>query len=368
MKNCDVGLISWHYYTNVGSNLQAYALAKVIKDLGYSCEYINYRKNTRKDSLLRHMLKEVCSSMDSVIQNVIPRRLRVQSYRFVSDYIPQSEWIKKNDLGSLNGRYKMYMCGSDQIWASNVLHEVYLLSFADDYTPKFSYASSIGLPGIPNDKKSLYIQNLKRFEKITVREKQGADLLSKLLGIKIDWVLDPTFLVASYEWKQIARHYSIPKKRYIFCYFLGKNPEHREWVDNIAKKNGLEVICISSDINDRKRGWYVNPFVGPREFVGYIDKADLVMTDSFHGMALSINLNKDFYVMERFKNDDSICQNSRIVNILNALNLNDRLVKTYINNVTPVNYKIINENLEQEKERSLKILKNMLKIGCTKGE
>ena len=177
MKKHDVGLISWHYYTNVGSNLQAYALAKVIKNMGYSCEYINYRHNAPNDSLIRYMLKEICSRTDGIIQNIVPPRLRVQSYRFVCDYIPQSKPIKKEDLKNLRGKYKMYMCGSDQIWASNVLDDAYLLSFADDDIPKYAYASSVGLPYIAEDKKDLYIRNLKRFDKITVREKQGADLL-----------------------------------------------------------------------------------------------------------------------------------------------------------------------------------------------
>lgn len=367
MKSCDIGLISWHYYSNVGSNLQAYALARKINDMGYSCEYINYRKNTPKDSFIRHILKEIYSRIDAIVPNIIPPRLRLQSYRFVRDYIPQTGLIRKEKLKTLRGRYKMYMCGSDQIWASNVLDEVYLLSFAEDDTPKFSYASSVGLPNIPADKKDLYLRNLKRFDKITVREKQGADLLGQLLGENIEWVLDPTLLLSADEWRQIARYYSVPEEKYIFCYLLGENPYHRKWIDDIAEKNGLRVICISHNNEDRKRGWYVNQYIGPREFLGYIDRAALIMTDSFHGMVLSINFKKNFYVMERFKNDDAICQNSRIHNIAAALKLENRIINDYVSSITDIDYNKVDCYLEKEKERSVKALSDMLNRGCNKG-
>ena len=38
-----IGLITWHYYSNFGSALQAYALQQTIKNMDYEVKIINYR-------------------------------------------------------------------------------------------------------------------------------------------------------------------------------------------------------------------------------------------------------------------------------------------------------------------------------------
>lgn len=358
-KRCDVGIITWHYYTNVGSNLQAYALYKAVKDMGYSCEYINYRHNTSQ-SRLRKMSKDITGTIDSMLSGVIPPRIRVQSYYFQSHYIKQSPLLKKNELPQCNNWYNMLLCGSDQIWAPNVLDTAYLLDFANDSIPKCSYASSIGLPQIPEDMQQLYRENLLRFDKITVREKQGATLIKGILKKEIDWVLDPTFLVEQSDWKKIERLYQIPKSRYLFCYLLGNSSEHRVWIDELAKNSGLKVLCMSDQPEDIRDEWAYIRYVGPREFLGYIDKAEFVVTDSFHGMALSINMNKDFYVLERFKSDDVICQNSRIYNIIQNFGLESRVMKTVKTMFEPIDWKAVNNKLHCERTRSKTLLSQML--------
>ena len=44
-----VGLISTHFAINYGAVLQAYALRKVIENIGYDCEIIDYNPNSRLD-------------------------------------------------------------------------------------------------------------------------------------------------------------------------------------------------------------------------------------------------------------------------------------------------------------------------------
>lgn len=356
---CDVGIITWHYYTNVGSNLQAYALYKIIEDMGYSCEFINYRHNTSQSGL-RKLSKDITGTIDAMLPGTIPSRIRVQSYYFQSHFIKQSPLLAKDELTECNSWYKILLCGSDQIWAPNVLDTAYLLDFASDSIPRCSYASSIGLPQIPAELQQLYRKNLQRFNKITVREKQGAALLKSMLQKEIDWVLDPTFLVEQTEWKKIERLYQIPKSRYLFCYLLGNNSEHRAWIDELAKNSGLKVLCMSDQPEDKREGWMHMRHVGPREFLGYIDKSEFVVTDSFHGMALSINMNKDFYVLERFKSDDVICQNSRIYNIIESFGLESRVMKTAKTMCESVNWETVNNRLQRERTRSRALLNEML--------
>ena len=65
---------------------------------------------------------------------------------------------------------------------------------------------------------------------------------------------------------------------------------------------------------------------GPAEFISLIQNAELVITDSFHATAFSINLKTPFLSLCRFAKDDKAGMNSRLYTILGAMELTDRLI------------------------------------------
>ena len=155
----DVGILTWHYYSNVGSALQAYALHTYIKKLGYSCEFVNYRKFVDK-GILYKIVRNVCTKITNIFPKLLPETYRFRTYAFRKKYFEESKLIKtEQELEILNDEYKCFVCGSDQIWAPNVLDEVYLLPFVRPEKYKFSYAASIGLNKIPENLKKIYKRN-----------------------------------------------------------------------------------------------------------------------------------------------------------------------------------------------------------------
>ncbi|MBP5617212.1 MAG: polysaccharide pyruvyl transferase family protein [Elusimicrobiaceae bacterium] len=362
VRQTDVGLLTWHYQGNVGSCLQAYALFHLIEHAGYSACFINYRPLSRA-GLFKNAIKEVCASISSHFSFLLPRYFQVPAYCFQRKFLKQTSlYTTEQQLNSLKGQFKMYLCGSDQIWAPNVLDNTYLLSFAEDNAPKYSYGPSIGLPDIPAEKKPIYLYYLQRFNRITVREEQGAKLLRTLLNRPIESVLDPTFLIDSGHWQKLALLPQI-NTPFLFCYLLGNNSIHYQWIDKVAQKQHLPVICVSPYKLASKKGWTCFNNIGPREFLGYILQSTLVVTDSFHGMALSINLQKNFYVLERFIPQDPINQNSRIYNILDLLQLRERLLTAVPEKITSINYEKVNSLLQLQRKRCEQILESMLKEG-----
>ena len=284
----DVGLLTWHYHTNVGSCLQAYALFRAIKNAGYSVKFINYRPKFSSNRL-KNNLKAGCGWIAQYYPKLLPQRIHAQAYRFQQQFFDQTHlYVSHAQLTELNGKFGMYLCGSDQIWAPNVLDDAYLLSFADENTPKYSYASSIGLPVLPDALQPIYKHYLNRFSKITVREQQGALLLKHLLEKPIEVALDPTFLLEGADWRELA---ILPKfnNPFLFCYLLGKNESHRQWIEAVSQKYHLPVICATPNPGIRKPGWTYLTNLGPRQFLGYIQQAKVIISDSFHGMALSVN-------------------------------------------------------------------------------
>ena len=96
--------------------------------------------------------------------------------------------------------------------------------------------------------------------------------------------------------------------------------------------------------------------------------AAYVLTDSFHGTAFSINLQKKAAVFERFSDNDSMNQNSRIYNILSKINAVSMLTKIDENPQKLIDridsWEEINNKLAEERQKSVEYLGNCLNAVC----
>ena len=358
----DVGLITWHYYLNYGSALQAYALQTIIQKLGYTCEFINYRKKKFRKSNLKILIKYIISHISIVLPRKKREKYSFKFSRFEYTFLKQRKLIyNAKNIKKCNHKYKIFICGSDQIWAPNVFDPIYFLSFVNPDKPKIAYAPSIGLDKIPNELQDKYRNLLRRFDSLSVREEKGAELIYKICNLKAEVVLDPTFLLEKKEWEEILMEPKI-EEDYIFVYFLSENKAHEEAVKKLALILGYKIVTVSHSKLNKKMVDYVDNDAGPREFLGYIKNAKLIITDSFHGTIFSIIFKKNFYVFERFSPNDKISQNSRIYNILDKMNLNSRLIHygSSIDEIKEINYKDVDKLLQIEKLNSINYLKNSI--------
>lgn len=95
------------------------------------------------------------------------------------------------------------------------------------------------------------------------------------------------------------------------------------------------------------------------EFLGLIENAELILTDSFHATAFSINFNKNFYVVYPNK------FNSRIEDLLVNLNLQGRRVNIYDENrgwTIPIKYEFVNKKLDELRKESISNLSKALRL------
>ena len=82
-------------------------------------------------------------------------------------------------------------------------------------------------------------------------------------------------------------------------------------------------------------------------------------------MAFSINYGKQFAVFERFSQDDPINQNSRIYNLADKLDLNNRIISknSKIENIlNQIDYSNVRLKLDSLISESLQYLKDSLSI------
>lgn len=359
----NIGIVTWHYHNNIGSNLQAYAIQKVLQDLGYDTEFINY--HSQKQSILKNKIKDILVSSNNNLPSFLRYKLNLETYAFqrrmfncskiVYDEFSASELVKK---------YDVVICGSDQIWAPTVFDPVYFLSFVPDFIPKISYAPSIGLNEIPSNLYPLYERYLKRFQSISIREFDGQTLLNNLFHISSKLVLDPTLLLNTSDWEKVCSKCNthIPiRNNFIFCYFLGSKEWHRKFVLKYASDHNLELVMLSeyNYYEDKAKLYYSK--MDPALFLKYIKSSSVVFTDSYHGTLFSILFKKNFYIFDRFDNEDKNCQNSRINTIDTLFNLKNQRINdlNFKSNFEP-NYTIIYKKLNLMRQESISYLKESI--------
>jgi preprotein translocase subunit YajC len=384
-----VAIVSCYFQHNYGSQLQAYATQKILDLLKVENETvcidglkatINKRKYKffLKLILDKDTVKEKCKTIKKAVikktnkefgENISERAGYFKS--FSREKFRLSERYDSFDelTAACKEKYSAVLVGSDQLWLpSNIYADYYTLNFVPDNINKISYATSFGAAKLPDWEKAQTISFLKRFNYISVREQSGQKLINELTGLDAKVVCDPTLLFDAEQWMDIQKVERIVEDKYIFCYFLGNNPLHREFANKLKEKTGYKIVALQhldEYVKQDENFADIKPYnVGPGEFVNLIRNAEYVCTDSFHGSVFSTLYNKRFFTFMRFKSNSTMSTNSRITSLLKILGLEDRLVtgdenvEEYINK--NIDYSQVNERLVHFRKDSLDFLKNAL--------
>lgn len=319
MINMRIGIITM-VSDNYGNRLQNYALQNILSELGNSVETLNNPWNVSYNVYWEWLKFNIKKFLFFITKRPERFQRRINFDRFNHNNISFSRyWLnKKNDRIAANQYYDMFICGSDQVWNSEAaeIDGKYFADFAD-YDKRASYAASFGIEKIVDDRREEFIRYLLGMRYTSVREHSGEQIVEELINRKVNCHIDPTLLLSSSQWDQIADQYKVSNHKYIFCYFLGKPTEAilnklREY----KKETNIDVLSIWNG-NDASHN-----NVGPGEFLALIRGAEFVLTDSFHGTAISIIYHKSFYTFSRNGVRESM--DTRVVSLLELLGLADR--------------------------------------------
>ena len=227
-------------------------------------------------------------------------------------------------------KYDLYISGSDQLWNPTQPYclEPYFLTFVPKgIGKKISFATSIGITDLRENEKADFKKWLSSYDDISVREFQAQELLQGLLPKKnIHQVADPTFLLETKEWKSMS--VKPQQRKYILMFTLQHRPEILEYCLKLSKQSGLPLIALGQVQPDVIDGSYTAvKDAGPREFLGYIENAEMVITDSFHCTVFSLIMGaKNFYTYIAPDNH----RGSRIIDLLSTYGLKDHLLATVL--------------------------------------
>lgn len=372
-----IGIITYFYYYNYGTMLQGYALQKVMEREGnglYKSEIIDCRFGEKKLSFWYYFkirvrrffiyftqIKRVIAVFKKrELTNAMFREENRQKKQLFDDFVKQccsmSEvtYKQSSDLYPQPPIYDIYVTGSDQTWSPKVgLRDSLFLGFAPKDKVKAAYAPSIGVASYSLEEELYVREHLKDYQFVSCREKHGADILQKLSPVNVETVLDPTLLMRADEWRNIAIKPDVPEK-YILCYFIGERMYYRDFAKQLSKQMDLPIVFIPGSNIDMKSENHLVWKSGPREFLGLIDNAEVVLTDSFHGTIFSINFGKNFYSFIKHEGAKAM-DNMRIIDILERLGQTDRLLTEYSGgdiDYHPVDYTATNSLLLAERESS----------------
>ena len=331
-----IGIITLNSHANYGGILQAYALAKVLADLGHnpkviylpvrwSLPWYKYPYVIGKRVLLKILGREGRVFKEKY-NNQTFGIVSQHTQRFIDEYVPHVVVGRYEELSESD--WDGFVVGSDQVWrpdymGDNIKHA--FLQFANNWDIKrIAYAPSFGKEQwmFTDSQTKETGRLLRRFDAVSVREKSGVDLCKQYWQVNASHVIDPTMLIPRNEYELLVRRGNVDKSMgNLLCYVLDENETTKVIIETLAEQKGLTPFRVNSKYEDFTAP--ISERIQPpveQWLRGFMD-AYFVVTDSFHACVFSIIFNKPFLVIGNKKRGLS-----RFESLLSIFNLSDRLV------------------------------------------
>lgn len=378
-----VGIVSCYFKNNYGSMLQAYATKKILDNNNIPNETINidnnidFKKGKRKYyasqlfnfKFIKSKFGMIKLKLDKKIVKDLEKNISIRDSKYKEFRKEFNLSISCPDYKSLgeiaDAKYSDVIVGSDQLWLPvNVVSDYYTLNWVPDNINKISYATSFGISKIPDKYTDEYKKFLSRINYLSVREESGKKICDEY-GISSKVVCDPTILLTKEEWEQETVQERIIPDKYILCYFLGSNIEHRKFAERLKEKTGYKIVSLNhADEYVKYSDTFadITPYdIGPREWINLIKNAEYVCTDSFHGTVFSLLFNRTFFDFRRYSESNKMSTNSRIDSLLDLAGVDkDRILTGNEDVDTVIKYKInynkVNKNIDKIRQESKKWL------------
>jgi hypothetical protein len=374
MERAPVGIVTLSGDTNYGNRLQNFALQEAILSLGVPVvESIDglprhERSGAKARRLLstgygrrRELLARAVGSGDRVQDlHVTPPARRAAIQRFSDRYIQAApaSFTTDGSTSDLTGRYSSFVVGSDQVWNPAFTHGnmEWFLDFARPQQ-RIAYAASIGVPDIPSYLRGRFRKGFRLIRALSVREHRASQTVQDLTGRIPPVVLDPTMLLPVPRWRSLAaRPEGLDRDGYIATFTLsagdttaGSRPEFPA-LDSYSRRRGLPVVDLYSPDNNELAA------LGPEGFLGAIEGAALLVTDSFHAAVFATLFHRPFLLVPRG------AMNSRFETLLRHTGLTGRLLAetTHLEHSIDVDWADVDDRLEATRSRSLDFLSEAL--------
>lgn len=359
-------VLTKHYVKNYGSVLQTLATQEVLGSItdeviignyirpeAVGTNFINAVLKNRK----RNRIKDVAYKV--ILYPTIVRWEKIFG-EFVKTNINVSEPVcySSEELFETLPKGDVYCTGSDMVWNDETnggFLPAYFLEFVPDGVKKISFASSFGKESFSEEQNRILHSKLKSYDAISVRENSAVKVIEHL-GLSAKNVLDPSLCVDRDYWKKCVAHNKYGD--YLLVYQLTSNKQFDDYAKKLAKKYGVKLIRICTRYDNLTKPGIPVLLPTVEQWITLFWHAKYIVTDSFHGTAFSINLNKEVVTLPPRQYE------SRLRSIMEVLKI-DRYRNNYEDMSifdVPIDYTAVNSRLNEERKFTIDFLRKAIGV------
>ena len=312
-----IGILTFTAADNYGAVLQAYALSHFLQSrdrevvcLDYRPRYLTNKKSFR---IILHEVRQYgWKSIKSYIRTLLyhyqikHRKNIFENFRSrFLPLVPFAEYEKQD----------MIIIGSDQVWNTKITDgDAYFLGKFPDYKGIVaSYAAS--MESVSEKNIDAIKSNIHHFDNISVREYSLQKVLHEQCNRASELVVDPTFLLSSKEWENIEEPYKVAKP-YMLAFVFGLTNAKKKQLDDLAKSKGLNLVVV---LGRTTFFGQTADDCSPNQLIYLVHHAEVVVTNSFHGLAFATIFKKRTCVIGKSTNE-------RVINLLQMIDRKEALI------------------------------------------
>ena len=369
-----LGIVSYNIncnFTNYGSALQSWALSQMVdrigSEFGLQSKLIDYCPKVLEDSnCLNPTLKMWDTDPASRRQvEIMMPAIRANYRKFEEFYTRRFRRTKKkytdedfDDVVEDEG-IEGFICGSDTIFCINEFK-----GFVDGYFANFtcmrgnsvSYAASFGDPTFTVQDYLVLDERLKNFKALGIREYHMLPYVKEHAAVRAERTIDPTLLAEASVYDRITGEPQIQEK-YILLYSRRYNPHMEQYAERLAAEKGLKLVEISIRASNIEKGHIMRYDAGVEEFLSLVKHAECVITNSFHGVILAVQLRTPFHCFSREQGD------TKIGEVLDLFGLSDRILTDGTERIPQdIDYDLVHQRIAEARKASAEYLRYELSL------
>lgn len=296
-----VQILTFSNTMNYGAMLQAYALREVVSKCGFEAKICDYRQPMVEEFEF-FVDKKTGSTRDfvnRVLRRILFRRKRALFSRFRRESLNLTPRLEADDLDQVLMEASAVIVGSDQVWNGAITGND--CSFLPDLgacgPSVLSYAASCG-SNTSFLRDSRHTDRLRELcSPVLVRDQLTARTVEEASGVQSEVVLDPTLLLSKRRWESLVEPHCPPADHhYVLAYTVYEIQKTKRFASKLSRESGLRFVHLHQ-YDARPTIGAMNVYSGtPLLLPSLVSQATAVVTSSFHGMCMSLALEKPFYI------------------------------------------------------------------------
>ena len=345
-----IGILTYHRAENYGALLQAYALKTYLTGLGHDVHFVDYwpdyhRRYFELFSWRKFRESSLRGKMVLLYYTLFwhqarrRRQQNLQAFMHEELGLPLEARHHGGDH-DVAKEFDVVFYGSDQIWRrqrmpSHPGFDFWYFGSDNVQARKIAYAASMGSIDVKEDEKEVLRRHLLGFEAISVREDSLKEWLTSI-GIQSQIVCDPVFLLEKDVWLSLANKASEQPvcQHYILVYNLLGQTSTVNFAERLSKEKNLPIVEVNKKYVPFTSGQRYCRTAPVEYFLSLLAHADYVVSNSFHGVALSLIFQKQFFAVGMGP------RAGRVTSLLDSFRIPERYTDIW-QNVPPIDYAVV---------------------------